>query len=256
MTEHEYRQAEGVNKSTLWILRESAARYKYCLDNPPEDTAAFRFGRAVHAAILTPSAYKRDFVVAPEINRRTNAGKEEYAAFLESAAGKEIISAEEAETVSAIVKTFRKNPEAMQLLKGTKREKPIFWTSDSGIKCKCRIDAFKAGIMLDIKTAQCAETDCFTKESIRYGYHVQAAHYIDAYYKTVSSKTPEWYFIVIEKTPPYAMNILKADPGFLDYGFIIREELLSKLKKCRETGIYPDYGKNDLCLPAYIAGVI
>ena len=42
MTEKEYRAAEGVNKSTLWNLRRSPAHYKYFLDHPQEDTAAFR----------------------------------------------------------------------------------------------------------------------------------------------------------------------------------------------------------------------
>lgn len=255
MTEQEYRQAEGVNKSTLWNLRKSPAHYKYFLENQREDTAAFAFGRAVHAAILTPSAFKKDFVVIPEgIDRRTKAGKEEYQAFIDASAGKEILTAADAETVKAIVKAFKKNRDAVQLLKGTKREKPLFWTDDNGILCKCRIDAYKAGLIVDLKTAQDAETETFTKESLRYGYDVQAAHYLDAYQHKVSSIRPDWYFIVIEKTEPYAINILRADIGFLDYGFIRRQELIEKLKSCQEEKSFPDYGINELCLPAWAEG--
>lgn len=255
MTEQEYRQAEGVNKSTLWNLRKSPAHYKYFLENQREDTAAFAFGRAVHAAILTPSAFKKDFVVIPEgIDRRTKAGKEEYQAFLDASAGKEILTAADAETVKAIVKAFKKNRDAVQLLKGTKREKPLFWTDDNGIFCKCRIDAYKAGLIVDLKTAQDAETETFTKEALRYGYDVQAAHYLDAYQHKESAVRPEWYFIVIEKTEPYAINILRADIGFLDYGFIRRQELIEKLKACQDQKAYPDYGINELCLPAWAEG--
>ena len=255
MTEQEYRQAEGVNKSTLWNLRKSPAHYKYFLENQREDTAAFAFGRAVHAAILTPSAFKKDFVVIPEgIDRRTKAGKEEYQAFLDASAGKEILTAADAETVKAIVKAFKKNRDAVQLLKGTKREKPLFWTDDNGILCKCRIDAYKAGLIVDLKTAQDAETETFTKEALRYGYDVQAAHYLDAYQHKESAVRPEWYFIVIEKAEPYAINILRADIGFLDYGFIRRQELIEKLKVCQEEKSYPDYGINELCLPAWAEG--
>ena len=129
----------------------------------------------MYAAILTPSAFKKDFVVIPEgIDRRTKAGKEEYQAFLDASAGKEILTAADAETVKAIVKAFKKNRDAVQLLKGTKREKPLFWTDDNGILCKCRIDAYKAGLIVDLKTAQDAETETFTKEALRYGYDVQA----------------------------------------------------------------------------------
>ena len=255
MTEQEYRQAEGVNKSTLWNLRKSPAHYKYFLENQREDTAAFAFGRAVHAAILTPSAFKKDFAIIPEgIDRRTKAGKEEYQAFLDASAGKEILTAADAETVKAIVKAFKKNRDAVQLLKGTKRERPLFWTDDNGILCKCRIDAYKAGLIVDLKTAQDAETETFTKEALRYGYDVQAAHYLDAYQHKESAVRPEWYFIVIEKTEPYAINILRADIGFLDYGFIRRQELIEKLKVCQDQKAYPDYGINELCLPAWAEG--
>ena len=255
MTEQEYRAAEGVNKSTLWNLRKSPAHYKYFLENQREDTAAFAFGRAVHAAILTPAAFKKDFAIIPEgIDRRTKAGKEEYQAFLDASAGKEILTAQDAETVKAIVKAFKKNKDAVQLLKGTKREKPLFWTDDNGILCKCRIDAYRTGLIVDLKTAQDAETETFTKESLRYGYDVQAAHYLDAYQHKVSSIRPDWYFIVIEKTEPYAINILRADIGFLDYGFIRRQELIEKLKACQEEKSFPDYGVNELCLPAWAEG--
>ena len=255
MTEQEYRAAEGVNKSTLWNLRKSPAHYKYFLENQREDTAAFAFGRAVHAAILTPAAFKRDFAIIPDgIDRRTKAGKEEYQAFLDASAGKEILTAQDAETVKAIVRAFKKNKDAVQLLKGTKREKPLFWTDDNGILCKCRIDAYKAGLIVDLKTAQDAETETFTKEALRYGYDVQAAHYLDAYQHKESAVRPEWYFIVIEKTEPYAINILRADIGFLDYGFIRRQELIEKLKSCQEEKFFPDYGINELCLPAWAEG--
>lgn len=255
MTEQEYRAAEGVNKSTLWNLMRSPAHYKYYLDHQREDTAAYKFGRAVHAAILTPTAYKRDFVVIPEgIDRRTKAGKEEYQAFIDSAAGKEILTAEDAETVKAIVSAFKKNRDAMQLLKGTKREKPLFWTDDNGIKCKCRIDAYKAGTVIDLKTAADASTETFSREALRYGYDVQAAHYLDAYQHKESAIRPEWYFIVIEKAEPYAINILRADIGFLDFGYIRRQDLIEKLKACQEEKQYPGYGTNDLYVPAWAEG--
>ena len=252
MTESEYRAAEGVNKSTLWNLRRSPAHYKYFLDNPREDTAAYKFGRAVHAAILTPAAYKRDYVVIPDsIDRRTKAGKEEYQAFIEASAGKEILTAEDAAAVKAIVKAFKANRDAVNLLKGTKRERPIFWTDDNGIRCKCRVDAMRDGLMIDLKTAADAETDTFSREALRFGYDVQAAHYIDGYQHTHSAVMPEWYFIVIEKAEPYAINILRADIGFIDHGIILRQQLMEELIICQEQNNFPGYGTNDLLLPSW-----
>jgi hypothetical protein len=64
---------------------------------------------------------------------------------------------------------------------------------------------------------------------------------------------PEWYFIVIEKAEPYAINILRADIGFIDHGIILREQLMEKLMSCQEENKYPDYGINDLMLPYWAA---
>ena len=190
----------------------------------------------------------------PEIDRRTKAGKEQYELFLRAHEGQEILSADEAQTVKDIVSAFKKNHDAVSLLKGTKREKPLFWTDDNGIKCKCRIDAYKAGTIIDLKTATDAETDTFCREALRYGYDVQAAHYMDAYRHKESSVRPEWYFIVIEKAEPYAINILRADLGFLDYGYIRRQELIDKLKACEKQNAFPGYGVNELCLPSWAEG--
>lgn len=253
MTEQEYRSAPGVNKSTLWNMKRTPAHYKYFLEHPQEDTSAMKTGRAVHSMILTPELYAAEFAVLPEgIDRRTKAGKEQYESFIQDNAGKEILTASEAATIESLASAVLNCPEAAELLKGTEREKPFFWHDDNGILCKCRMDAVTTGRIVDIKTAQDAETDVFIREAMKYGYHVQAAHYIDAYYKTISSKTPEWYFIVIEKAEPYCVNVLKADIGFLDYGFVIRDELIRKLIECEKENIFPGYGVNDLCLPGWV----
>lgn len=249
MTEAEYRAAEGVNKSTLWNLNRSPLHYQYFLENEKEDTQSYKFGRAVHAAILTPTAYKRDFIIMPEIDRRTKAGKEEYQTFLESAARKEVITESDAKTIKAIVAAFKKNKDAVSLLKRTKREKPLFWTDENGVLCKCRVDAYRTGIMIDLKTSSDASTEAFARDSIKYGYDVQAAHYINGYQHIESAVLPEWYFIVIEKSEPFAINILKADIGFIDHGIIRRERLIEKLISCRENNSFPGYGVNDLFAP-------
>jgi exodeoxyribonuclease VIII len=251
MTDQEYRAAEGVNKSTLWHMMRSPAHYKYYLMNQQQDTDSFRLGRAVHAAILTPGAYKRDFAVIPDIDRRTKAGKEAYEDFVSATAGKELISHQEGETVKNIAAAVRANRDAMNLLRGTVREKPLFWTDDNGVLCKCRIDAYRSGVIIDIKTAANAETDAFTKEALKYGYDVQAAHYIDGYQHKRNAIMPEWYFIVVEKTEPFSINILRADIGFIDHGIILRQQLIEKLIQCRESGNYPGYGINELCLPKW-----
>ena len=252
MTEKEYRQADGVNKSTLWELRKSPAHYQYILTHQREDTPSLRLGRAIHASILTPTAYRKQWAIIPDgIDRRTKAGKEEYAIFLDQNAEKELLTAEEAETVRKITKAVKKNKTVSELLKKTKREKSLFWTNEDGILCKCRVDAMKDGIIIDLKTTTDASTDSFAREALKYGYDVQTAHYIDGYQTTQGGKTPKWYFIAVEKTEPFAINIIRAGLDFIDHGIVRRNQLLKTLSECREKQFFPDYGENDLIMPKW-----
>lgn len=250
MTEREYRQAEGLSKSALWEIRKSPAHYLYGLTHEREDTQALKIGRAIHAAILTPKAYKAEWAILPDgIDRRTKTGKEQYDSFIQQAEGREIISTQEAEMIKGIASAIRKHKAAANLLRGTKREKPIFWMDEQGIKCKCRVDAMRPGIMIDLKTTTDASSEAFVREALRYGYDVQAAHYMAGYQARHGGTTPSWYFIAIEKTEPFAVNVLEAGMDFIDHGIIRRRQLIETLKSCIASGEYPDYGNNMLVMP-------
>lgn len=251
MTEEEYRAAPGVNKSTLWWIRKSPAHYRYYLTNPQQETPALKMGRAIHAAILQPKAFEKGYVASPGFDRRTKEGKAAYDAFMIEAAGREVLSAEEMEQCQAIKKAVTGCESARQLLEGCETEKPFFWHDDeSGILCKCRVDAIRPGVLVDLKTCADASTEAFTRDAIKYGYDVQAAHYVHGV-KASSGTAPAFYFIAVEKAPPYAVNVIKASDGFLDRGMMQRFDLLARLKECQEADSWPDYGESDLILPAW-----
>ena len=81
MTEREYNAAEGIRRSDLWRMEDSAEKFKYFLEHPVEQTPAMAFGSACHKMILEPGDFSNEYAVAPEINRRTNAGKAEWEQF-------------------------------------------------------------------------------------------------------------------------------------------------------------------------------
>ena len=246
MTEKEYRSAEGVNKSTLWEMRKSPAHYKYLLEHPAKDTAALHFGRALHAALLTPKAYKKDFAVAPTGDKRTKEYKAWKATLPE---GSEEITPDDAQTVAEMVKSIRHDKEAMDLLRGTKREVPIFWDDkEIGIRCKCKIDALGKDAIVDLKSTD--DIMSFERDAYNYGYHVQAAHYLRGV-EAKTGKLLDWYFIAVEKKPPYGIKVIKATPGFIDYGDFIRAELLEKVQECREANEWPSYEAGEITEPRW-----
>ena len=90
MTEQEYSKAPGIRRSLLWEIRRSPAHLKWRMENPPEATPALIFGQALHAAVLTPEDYGRQFAVMPNADRRTKAGRDAWDAAAAQAQGRMI----------------------------------------------------------------------------------------------------------------------------------------------------------------------
>ena len=259
MTEEEYRKHVGVNKSTLWEIRKSPAHYKWALEHPGEDTPALRFGRAIHTAVLQPREFNKRYAVAPDgIDRRTKEGRAAWADFMESVGDREVLTDAECDEIRAIAKSVRKC--AGTLLKGCKREVPLFWDDPrTGIYCKCRIDAIREDpdrvVVIDLKTTMDAGLETFTRSAIRYGYHVQAAHYMEGVRATLETSKPiEWWFIAVEKKAPYAVSLIRADQGLIDEGMYRRMSLMDRLDECMRTDTYPGYGVNVMYMPAWAVG--
>ena len=253
MTEEEYRSHPGVNKSTLWLMKKSPAHYKYALEHPSPDTPALKLGRAIHMAILEPDVYSSHYVVVPPMDRRTKAGREMYEQFVSQHTTNELIDLDDANDITGMYESVWKDPVAAKLLQDCEMETPLFWTDDAtGIDCKCRLDAYKDGLVIDLKSCADASTSSFLRDALRYGYDVQAAHYLRGY-KTQFGKNAEFVFIAVEKKPPYAVNVIHASDDFIDRGTWQLISLMDRLKECRDKDEWPAYGENELDVPAWAA---
>ena len=250
----DYDSIPAVNKSTLWEMRKSPLHYWHLMhDTPKEDTAAMKFGRAVHAYLLTPDKFDDDYVIAPDVDRRTKEGKAIWAELTES--GKEIVSAADAETLEAMAEQMTENKIVRNVIwsrpAGTLYEVPLTWTDpETGVDCKGRIDAMTDDYIFDYKTTTNAATDAFMREAIRYGYDLQAAMYMEAA-RANGYKPKGFIFIAQEKNAPYLINVLHAGDAFLDRGAWIMRDLLRKYKECRDSDTWPGYGENELILPEW-----
>lgn len=261
MTEKEYRQHPAVSRSQLFRLRESPEKFKYYEDNPEPPTPALIFGQLLHAMVLQPETVDKEFAEAPNVDRRTTKGKAEWAAFEAYAKDKTVVTSDMGDAAVEMSLKLEKDEFVKKLLNGDK-EVPFFWTDElTGEECKCRADCVSnvngIDIIVDLKTAECAETDTFMRHAIKYGYNLQAAMYSEGVRKC-TGKEYAFVFIVIEKKPPYAINILQADKTFITHGYDMFRELIGTYHECKVTGNWWGYlGKhniiNNLALPAYLA---
>lgn len=251
MTNKEYHAHPALGKSALFQLTVSPQMFQYRLKNPQE-TAALEFGTAFHTAVLEPELFEQEYAVCPECDRRTAIGKAIYTQFASEADGKTILSAEDYKLICDMRDSVMSHKLAASLIKNSVHEQSHFWIDkDTGVECKCRPDMEYAAIktLWDLKSCNNASTDAFSRDCVKYGYQLQAGHYLTPF-------PADWGFgfICVEKKPPFAVNVMTADEEFIAAGKLLQADLLKQYKECRDTDNWYGYnGKdgqvNELSLP-------
>ena len=249
MTDREYRQREGVSRSELWLLNPESGgtpeKFKWALEHPQPATPALIFGILAHCLALEPEKFDEQFAVWDDsIKRNTKEGKEKYAAFLDDLRGRQEVSHTMYCQAVAMAEKLRSTPFVNSLLAGT-HEAPFFWEDqDTNELCKIRLDCLTeigdALVVVDYKTAADASLDGFTRHALKYGYDFQSGMYCEGI-ERVTGRTPRFVFVVQEKEPPFAVNVVEADHAFIQRGKDKMRELLGIYHECKTTGNWPGY---------------
>ncbi|MGE9124986.1 exodeoxyribonuclease VIII [Escherichia coli] len=200
-----YHAGPGVSKSQLDDIADTPALYLW-RKNAPVDTTKTKtldLGTAFHCRVLEPEEFSNRFIVAPEFNRRTNAGKEEEKAFLMKCAstGKTVITAEESRKIELMYQSVMALPLGQWLVESAGHaESSIYWEDpETGILCRCRPDKIIPEFhwIMDVKTT--ADIQRFKTAYYDYRYHVQDAFYSDGY-EAQFGVQPTFVFLVASTT--------------------------------------------------------
>ncbi|ENG5592779.1 exodeoxyribonuclease VIII [Escherichia coli] len=200
-----YHAGPGVSKSQLDDIADTPALYLW-RKNAPVDTTKIKtldLGTAFHCRVLEPEEFSNRFIVAPEFNRRTNAGKEEEKAFLMECAstGKTVITAEEGRKIELMYQSVMALPLGQWLVESAGHaESSIYWEDpETGILCRCRPDKIIPEFhwIMDVKTT--ADIQRFKTAYYDYRYHVQDAFYSDGY-EAQFGVQPTFVFLVASTT--------------------------------------------------------
>lgn len=250
----EYHAHAAVGSSSLrTILKSSPAHFLYDRENPSESTPAQEFGTTIHQAILEPNVFKAQMVVKPKFaGTGSRAHAEAWA--LENH-GKTIVTEDQLDIVSGILKSISKHSIASSILAGGASEESYFWRdADSGILCKCRPDFNREGrIVVDVKSTLDASYRSMQRDIANFKYHVQAAYYLDGITQVLGQTHDTFLILAVEKSAPYGVQVFEIDEATIEAGRQEYKRALMILKKCQETGVYPAYpdALTPLALPAW-----
>lgn len=242
----DYHASDGISKSGLDLISRSPRHYWHDKQHGErKETPALVFGSLVHTLTLDESRYKAEYAVEPfGVNKRTNAGKAEYDAWLtEEAAGRTVVTVDQVREAKDIAYAVRQHPMAGRLLTSGQAETSLYWAdSVTDVLCKCRPDWLREdGIIVDLKTCADASAEAFMRASWSYRYHVQAAFYSDGVRAATGMAVQKFIIIAVEKEPPYCLACYIMDAEQMAHGLRAYRRDLDTYAECLKADSWPAY---------------
>jgi hypothetical protein len=229
----EYGQMAGITASAIKAGRTSMAHMHHEMQRARGEagSAAMRLGTLAHMAVLEPTRWAD--VVTYDGTRR---GKH-WDAFAASHSGREIVTATEHATVSAMLRALQADRTASALLTACiYRERSLRWDGGDGIgNCKARIDAYGTYCLLDYKTTRLLGKDgqAFMRAAEGLGYLHQMAWYWRALGKGSSV-----FVVAQENVAPYCAGVYEIPQQMLEAVLVECESIARQYRIAERTGIY------------------
>jgi len=246
ITNRDYHADPALGSTSLKTLAtKTPAHYQHDKKHP-KSSAAFTLGTAAHSLILEDDT---DGIVMVDADSwLTKAAKEAKAEAL--ADGKQPLLTKEWLQVLAMRDAVMDHPVAGKLFTGHKAEQSVFW-DEEGQTYKCRPDAWKPGLLIDLKTCASADPNEFGKVAHSFGYHQSAAHYIDGVKAATGEELP-FRFVLVEKTDPYLVSVVELDWEAVNIGRALNERAKRIYQECVESNTWPGYPASEpVSLPMY-----
>jgi hypothetical protein len=251
LTREQYEAIDAVNWSILKLYDRSPLHAKHQMDFPSAPTPAMERGTAVHMAVLEPDKFDDEYVVAPKVDRRTKAGKAEWAEFEQANQGKTFLSKTDGDYIKAVRSKIPKHAAVHDLLsgKGLNECAVVAERNVDGQKilCKSLVDRITQhdGFtwVIDLKSCQDAQPWAFGNKAASLDYGGQAAFYLDNLDAASPSSDVERRFVFLawEVDPPYEPKLYEMDEGDIATCSSRANRLLRLHAKCVESNDWPGY---------------
>jgi hypothetical protein len=226
----------------------------------PMSSPALAAGSAVHAGILEPENDLAQAVVSPDVDKRTKAGKEEYAAFVALNEGRCIITPDQAQQVDGMIAACDRDWRIKHCLSACKKREVSVFGEIGGFPAKARLDAWNGhGMVCDLKSTRDLACD-FDKSIANFGYGLQAAWYRAVLRSAMESSgrmLPDdfsFVFLVVESVAPFGTAVYRMSDEVMDCYSERLPELQKLWWKCVAENKYPGWPQDDVVdigLPAW-----
>lgn len=232
------------------------ALFRHEQRNPAQPTADMVFGTAAHTKVLGSgpeivTVEASDWRSKKAQQQRTEAQERGAIALLE----------DDVARIDGMAAAIRRNDIARTLLNPDygQPEQAIFWQDpETDVWRRALVDWLPdlgsgRPIAVDYKTAASAERESIRRSVHKYGYHQQAAWYLDACHSIGYPASTAFVFLFQEKTPPYLITPVQLDDTAMAIGQAKNRQAIEVYRDCTTTDIWPGHttGIESISLPAW-----
>ena len=218
-----------LTNSMLKTLRYgSTFDLNHYLESDSKETESLLVGSAFHCFLLEPNEFDKRYVFAPKFDKRTKAGKEQYAEFEETLGGKKAIPDTYIKPFNTLIERIKKHTYASHMVYGAVDTEVIkFWEDvKTGVLCKGKVDVEGDDYIVDIKTtSKGVDIESFRDFAQKYNIASQAAFYCNG------TQKKKFFFIMCQIKAPYNIAIYQMSPDAIKHGNAIIEVTMNLYKE-------------------------
>lgn len=241
----DYDSVIALNQSSIKLIEERHVRAAWTrLHHPDDPSQAMIEGQAFHAMLLEPSEYAKRFAAYPKIDKRSKAGKDEWAAWEAANTGKWHLSIEKMLELQSQVEALLRHPVVARWVdKAVHHEFAVFWNHPVyGFPCKALVDAVSRDEgrtwVWDAKTTRDATPEFWRRELANRNYLVQAAWTLDGL-NQIAEADREFAFVVLETSGYMDVAIYECGPLTLFEARHRIDKACRKWARALESGVFP-----------------
>lgn len=236
-------------KSMLDTFRESPRRFHALYVTKtmcsPRSTPAMEFGSLFHRYVLECDRYLSECFMPPDLapdgtpwDRRKREHKEAWAAIEQDT--RKPVTLETQQILVDMRAAINRHDQAARLVFGDDGpvEHSVWWTDEAtSLPLKARRDKVCRGgsLLVDLKTCRDSSPESFARDAVSYGYHRQAAMYLDGHRAVYGTAPIGFVFIAVSKEPPHDVACYELDREAIELGRHEIRQTLTALAECFST---------------------
>lgn len=171
-------------------------------------------GSGIHAVALQKQPecdlYEHAFVVAPDVDRRTKAGREAWREFEAASNGRTVVTESQDLVIQSASDALRSNRAICDIVDNCDHEVSFIWYDETHrLPNKARLDLLSDDCKLigDIKSARDASPEGFGRSCANLHYCLQPAMYFEAVEAVTGVRPEAFVYCVVETEEPYLTGV-------------------------------------------------